>query len=225
MAHERHALWLKPCGAQRTEHRRHLVGTVAECELAAVAQRTGGTLRHVCKGAASVMARRGPARVGADRPGREIRRVAGRKIVLSAFRPGGAEIPQVGADRRDMRPLGVGGGRRRAERRGIRVNLKRRAGAAVPRVMPCQRDNAAPAAEVERTLPRPRAGKAGQKKRIGPEPGAGRGKNPRSAVKNFLTMFHFLLLSVSAHRRRRTDTQNSRCFFKSACSPVRFGVY
>ena len=58
------------------------------------------------------MAGLGPARVGAARPGRKIRRVAGGKIILPLLRPGGAELPQVGAERRDVVGLIVGGGLR-----------------------------------------------------------------------------------------------------------------
>ena len=82
------------------------------------------------------MAGLGPARVRAAGTGCEVRRVAGGKIVLPLFRPGGAELPQVAADRRDVRGVGVFGQGRGAEGGRGGVDLQRGAGAAVPGVVP-----------------------------------------------------------------------------------------
>ena len=78
----------------------------------------------------------GPARVRAAGTGCEVRRVAGGKIVLPLLRPGGAELPQVAADRRDVRGVGVFGQGRGAEGGRGGVDLQRGAGAAVPGVVP-----------------------------------------------------------------------------------------
>ena len=155
------------------------------------------------------MAGLGPARVGAARPRSKIRRVAGGKIILPLLRPGGAELPQVGAERRDVVGLVVGGGLR-AEGGGRGVQLKRRAGAAVAGIVPQQRDDAAAAAHIQRALPPAGQGKAAQQQRIGRAGNyvvegrdIGTAVFPEAELKVFLT-------ASAAERAHRRVAQNER---------------
>ena len=94
-----------------------------------------------------------------------------------------------------MAALRVVGRRSRTEGRGVRVQLHRRAGAAVAPVMPGQGQNAAAAAQIQRRILWARPGKPGQQQRVGAKARAGRRKNPGAMIENFHTMFHDFLLS------------------------------
>ena len=88
---------------------RQLLRALAEQEPPAVPQGAARAVHGVGGGAAAGVAGLGPARVRAAGTRCEVRRVAGGKIVLPLLRPGGAELPQVAADRRDVRGVGVFG--------------------------------------------------------------------------------------------------------------------
>ena len=125
--------------------------------------RTGGNILHR---AAAVMPGRGAAGIRADISAGKIGRVAGGEVIFPLFRAAFAERPQVGAKSGNMLCTRRFLHSTAAQGRSIGIQLHRCAWAAVPGIVPGQRYDSTPAAQVQRCFFAARHGKPGQQQGV-----------------------------------------------------------